>query len=601
MDHCSGGGVCLHEQSPGSCLIDGICYEDGADHPTNECQHCDSVFDSNGWRNKTNGLSCSTSDQCFSGACVDCANDSGCSDLVDDGLECSAPACDTNTHTCVHDLAARLGQACGDSSITACNIADTCDASGVCQPNYEPDGTNCDDGNICNGISTCASGQCGQTTAPVVCTTAHPACDPSTGLCVCAAGYHDESGLCVTDGYTRIFSGIYSMGSPADELGREPENETKHQVTLTYGFEMRTTEVTQEEFGARMNYSPSYFGSCGTNCPVEQVSWHEACAYANALSVQKGYSQCFDCVGTGPNFSCTLKGVYARPQDCPGFRLPTEAEWEYAARAGSATAFYPSTGNDGTISDPSGQDANLDRIGWYSGNSSDATHPVGDKAANAWGLYDVSGNVYEWVWDIWNGVDYGSGSVVDPTGPTVATGNRGFRGAGYDMAPQFARSAKRDGYYIEYRARDVGFRPVRTLERNGQAFRQGDTCANPFIVDSNPYRLENVDISLFQPDLQTGEKPCTGYANAGRDVVFFVPLEAGQTVSAVVTADYDAALYIVQDCIDMVCLAGSDDNLAGESETVTYTATAKTTVYIVVDHYSSDGPESGLFTITISR
>jgi hypothetical protein len=169
------------------------------------------------------------------------------------------------------------------------------------------------------------------------------------------------------------------------------------------------------------------------------------------------------------------------------------------------------------------------------------------------------------------------------------------------MAPQFARSAKRDGYYIEYRARDVGFRPVRTLERNGQAFRQGDTCANPFIVDSNPYRLENVDISLFQPDLQTGEKPCTGYANAGRDVVFFVPLEAGQTVSAVVTADYDAALYIVQDCIDMVCLAGSDDNLAGESETVTYTATAKTTVYIVVDHYSSDGPESGLFTITISR
>lgn len=152
-----------------------------------------------------------------------------------------------------------------------------------------------------------------------------------------------------------------------------------------------------------------------TDCPVEYVNWNEAATYCNALSSQKGLDQCYTCTGSGPSVTCSEATAYSGIKifDCPGYRLPTDAEWEYAYRAGSTTAFYPSDGNSGTITDCD-NDPNADKIGWYRYNSAvtyagcenlsssggdpcSGPHPVGQKAPNAWGLYDMGGNVYEYL------------------------------------------------------------------------------------------------------------------------------------------------------------------------------------------------------------
>jgi len=246
------------------------------------------------------------------------------------------------------------------------------------------------------------------------------------------AGLGDKFTNSVGMTFKLIPADTFTMGSPETELGRESD-ETQHQVTLSKSFYMQTTEVTQGQWKAVMNSNPSLFSVCGDNCPVDNVSWNDAQAFIAEMN-KSG------------------EGTY---------RLPTEAEWEYAARAGSTTA-YPNGGISNTESDP-----NMDKIGWYWGNSTvsyspnengHGTHPVAQKQANAYGLYDMHGNILEWVQD-W-GEAYPSGAVTDPTGPASGT-VKVFRGGSWIVNARICRSAERSGHAPGDRSWWTGFRLVR--------------------------------------------------------------------------------------------------------------------------------------------
>lgn len=247
------------------------------------------------------------------------------------------------------------------------------------------------------------------------------------------------------------------MGSPPSELCRDDDEELHH-VTLTHGFLMQTTEVTRGQFQRVLGYDPSQVAACGESCPVETVSWHEAAAYCNALSAKKGLGQCYSCTGSGSGVSCSEATSYSgqKVYDCPGYRLPTEAEWEYAYRAGTTTAYYNGA------NDPSGctsTDAKADAIGYY-GNLGGTTHPVSQKQKNGWDLADMAGNVWEWCHD-WHTESLGSSAVTDAFG--AASGDtRELRGGSFYDSPRNLRAASRNHYAPKTRHNGIGFRCGRT-------------------------------------------------------------------------------------------------------------------------------------------
>jgi len=206
--------------------------------------------------------------------------------------------------------------------------------------------------------------------------------------------------------FVYIPPGTFMMGSPSDEPGRY-DNETQHRVTISKPFYMQTTEITQAQWKAVMGSNPSKFTDCGDDCPVEQVSWDDVQGFIKKLN-QKG------------------EGTY---------RLPTEAEWEYAARAGTTTPF--SFGNC-LSADQANYDGKYPLEGCAKGQYRKKTVPVESFAPNAWGLYDMHGNVWEWCAD-WKG-DYPSGSVTNP--PSSGSAHV-LRGGGWNRIARDCRAASR--------------------------------------------------------------------------------------------------------------------------------------------------------------
>jgi formylglycine-generating enzyme required for sulfatase activity len=247
-------------------------------------------------------------------------------------------------------------------------------------------------------------------------------------------------------------AGSFTMGSPSSELGRSG-NETQYQVTLTKPIYVSTYEVMQWEWQAVMGWNESSF--LGTGRPVEQVTWYDAVSYCNQRSTGDGYTPAYTITGATMDDNHITSATVTWNQVANGYRLLTEAEWEYACRATSTTAFW----NGGiTNTSCSPMDSTLDLVGWYCGNASSTTSDCGGKSANAWGLKDMHGNVWEWCWD-W----YGSytGDATDPFGPPSGS-IRVVRGGSWRHDALSCRSASRGRSAPINRGDYIGLRLGRT-------------------------------------------------------------------------------------------------------------------------------------------
>jgi formylglycine-generating enzyme required for sulfatase activity/predicted Ser/Thr protein kinase len=215
--------------------------------------------------------------------------------------------------------------------------------------------------------------------------------------------------------FVSIPAGSFRMGSSSSEAGSDEQ--PVHEVRISRGFELGKYEVTQAEWEAVMGSNPSRFP--GANRPVERVSWEDAQAFIRRLNARgDGYR----------------------------YRLPTEAEWEYACRAGTPGERYGS----------------LDAVAWHAGNSGDRTHDVGSKQPNAWGLHDCLGNVWEWVGDWYGGDYYQQSRGNDPPGPNNGD-SRVCRGGSWYGNPRDVRAAYRNYGNPSYRGDGLGFRVARTV------------------------------------------------------------------------------------------------------------------------------------------
>jgi formylglycine-generating enzyme required for sulfatase activity len=231
--------------------------------------------------------------------------------------------------------------------------------------------------------------------------------------------------------FVYVKPGVFTMGSPSREEGRSV-NEVQHEVRLS-GFFMSKYEVTQKEYAALMRTNPSKYQS--DNNPVEQVDWFDAVRFCNERSRREGLTPAYTINGNSVTWN--------RAAD--GYRLPTEAEWEYACRAGGSGPYSTNRANF---------NKNLRQRGGIKTNS------VGSVDANPWGLYDMHGNVWEWCWDWFNA--YPTGSQTDPAGPALGT-TRVVRGGGWYTSTEQLRAAYRGADAPDYKDDSLGFRLVRSI------------------------------------------------------------------------------------------------------------------------------------------
>ena len=235
-----------------------------------------------------------------------------------------------------------------------------------------------------------------------------------------------------------IPAGEFMMGSPETEEGRQ-SHETQHLVRITKPFYLSAYEVTQAQYQRVMGENPAF--SEGVTKPVGKVSWDDAVEFFRKLSERESVE----------------------------YRLPTEAEWEYACRAGTTTAY--SFGNDAS---------ELGEYAWHHGNSGHTTHPVGEKLPNGWGLFDMHGNIWEWCHD-WYGRYETEQVLIDPSGTALSSGNvllsRVLRGGAFAHPTRNVRAASRFGDRPDYRFLGVGFRMARTYDLSPAG--TGPTVDNP--------------------------------------------------------------------------------------------------------------------------
>jgi formylglycine-generating enzyme required for sulfatase activity len=255
-----------------------------------------------------------------------------------------------------------------------------------------------------------------------------------------------------------IPAGEFFMGSPEDAIEANDDEKPLHRVRITKPFYLGTCEVTQAQYDAVMGNNPSHFSATGggkdrvarestDGYPVENVSWLDAIQFCNKLSEKEGKKPFYETEG---NF------IQVPDWNGQGYRLPTEAEWEYACRANASTPARFSFGDN---------PLELGVYGWFKINADSRTHPVSQKRPNGFGLYDMHGNVFEWCWDWHIGEYYNQSPADDPTGAAVAS-NRVVRGGSWDYSPRICRSAVRlsnppGGRYI-----DIGIRLA--LGRSGR-------------------------------------------------------------------------------------------------------------------------------------
>ena len=283
--------------------------------------------------------------------------------------------------------------------------------------------------------------------------------------------------------------GCFTMGSPSTEPCRDATAEQAHKVILSRGFEISSLETTRAQYNAVLNKTPSKL-ACSGDCPVTNVDWHEAIKYCNNLSMMAGHMHCFKCsVDKSGKTTCGAYAAFSNKNllECPGYRLPPEAEWEYAYRAGTVTSLHSGEMKGCT------SDNNAGKVACYKGNSGGLKGcAAGTKAPNAWGLHDMPGNLAEWCMDGYM-AGLGPTTQVDPMVGTKFT--RVLRGGSFKSDSKGVRAASRMGQTSTTSDTHNGFRCVRTRNLGPESHFKLDEAQGNTVKDSGSAATKQGSIS----------------------------------------------------------------------------------------------------------